>query len=76
MPGKTDLTELLLDGRMHAIGEGRYMFGPWIDTVYMDYFRSIWAEASPTTIETRSCSQRYERAVALRSRRPGSFWSI
>ncbi len=56
IPGKTDLTELLLDGRLHAIGEGRYMFGSWIETVYVEYFKPIWVEASPPAVEYRDSS--------------------
>jgi hypothetical protein len=53
MPGKTELTEMVLDGRLHAIGEDRYMFGPWIATVYVDYFKPIWVDASPVVLEYR-----------------------
>jgi hypothetical protein len=51
--GKTELTEMVLDGRLHAIGEDRYMFGPWIATVYVDYFKPIWVDASPAALEYR-----------------------
>jgi len=53
LPWAADVTAMLLDGRLHAIGDDRYIFGSWLATIYSDYFRPVWVEAAPETMPHR-----------------------
>lgn len=50
----TGMIEMLLEGRLHAIGQGRYMLGEWVATIYVEHFRPVWLEASPTKLPYRN----------------------
>ena len=50
----TGMTEMLLEVRLHAIAQGRYMLGECVETIYVEHFRPVWLAAPSTKLPHRN----------------------